>query len=174
MKREYVKRLCILIIFLLPILAMDGCKTDTNGSPPAPSLSVGEMNALISGASFRAVNSATQSGANNTVILKASIPLQSNKTRDSVSVSMIIPTSRIPPYSIDVSTDPSALINYCIVSYPSANCINFQAKKGIGSGTINITSLSTNIEGTFSGTLPSTSGTGSVTISGGAFNALLP
>ena len=153
--------------------------TDNNGLSGSSgvftiSFPIGEMDATISGTSFKSVNAATKAGASNTIVLKASVPLQSNKTRDSVSLTMIIPTSATPPYSIDISNDANALINYCIVSYPSGNCNSFQAKKGVGSGTIKITNLSTTIEGTFSGTLPSTSGAGSVTINGGAFKALLP
>jgi hypothetical protein len=151
--------------------------TDKNGLTGSSgtftiSLPVGSMDATVSGlGSFKATN-ATTIKSGSTVILKASL-LQQNKNRDSVSISMIISTQGTPPYTIDVSKDDVSLMNYCQVSYPSGSCTNYQAKKGIGSGTITVTSLSPNIEGTFSGTLPQAGGGGTVTITGGAFKASL-
>lgn len=151
--------------------------TDKNGLTGSSgiftiSLPVGSMDATVSGlGSFKATN-ATTIKSGSTVILKASL-LQKNKNRDSVSISMIISTQGTPPYTIDVSKDDVSLMNYCQVSYPSGSCTNYQAKKGVGSGIITITSLSPNIEGTFFGTLPQAGGGGSVTITGGAFKASL-
>ena len=173
MKKKYFYCLDILVLCFLVNLLLIGCQSDGSGSGFLPTqLLVGEMDASVSGASFYATN-ATSIKNGSSVILKASI-LQKKINHDSVSISLIIPTSGIPPYSIDVSTDVTSLINYCMVSYPSGNCINYQAKKGIGSGTINITSLSPNIEGTFFGVLPHVSGSDSVTITFGKFKALLP
>ena len=172
-EKKYFRCLWILTSFFLMIFSFSSCQTGGGALLPVTvSIAVGEMDAAVNGVSFKAINGTTiKSGSS--VVLKASL-LKKNSNRDSVSISMIIPTQGTLPYSIDVSTDPSSLIKYCMISYLSGNCINYQTKKGIGSGTIYITSLSPNIEGTFSGTLPQAGGTGSVTITGGAFKVLLP
>ncbi len=92
---------------------------------------------------------------------------------DSLVITLFIPKQATAPYSITVQNDDVALIDYC-VQQTSGVCTNFDAKKGQGSGTIKVSSLTSDgvnqtMEGIFSGTVTSTSGGGSKTISNGSF-----
>ncbi len=92
---------------------------------------------------------------------------------DSLVITLFIPKQSTAPYTITVQNDNVALIDYC-VQQSSGVCTNFDAKKGQGSGTITVSSLTSDgvnqiMEGTFSGTVTSTSGGGNKTISNGSF-----
>ena len=141
--------------------------TATNG------LQIGETDATINGGIFKVLDTKTIKSA-LTVTVTATLPKKTDATLDSVQLTLVIPIQGGLPYTIDVPTDINgALINYCIKQYPGGFCNSYKAAKGTGSGTITITNLTPIIEGTFSGTLPFSGGSGSLTITGGAFKAQL-
>ncbi len=136
-------------------------------------LAVGEMDATVSGTSFKSTNGKALNGT-LTVTVKASLKKQNNVNLDSVSITMVIAKQGIVPYTIDLATDASSQVTYCIVNPSSGTCAtSYTAKKGIGSGTITVTSNTPIIEGVFNGILPEVGGSGSLTITGGSFKAQL-
>lgn len=135
---------------------------------PDPPLKSGEMQATISGfGSFFATDAVTKDAG--TYFIRASIP-SSVPTFDSVVIAIVASKQVTTPYTIDFSTDATSSMDYCIVN-SNGTCNNYRVQKGKGNGTLKISSISPNVEGTFSGTFQSLTGSGSVTITNGAFNS---
>jgi len=136
-------------------------------------LAVGEMDATVGSSPFKSINGKAINGT-TTVTVKASLKKQGNTSLDSVSITMIIGKQGAFPYTIDLASDASSQITFCVVNPSSGTCASsFTAKNGSGSGKITITNLTPIIEGTFSGTLPEVGGSGSLTITNGSFKAQL-
>lgn len=161
MKNIFLTKLSIVVFMSLAIIGCDKL-VDPGGLAP------GEMQATsnVEGSFFAKDAVATDQGA--TYLVKAS--MASTTFSGNIVVTLQIPKGTVP-YSVTVGTDANGIIDYCLEESPT-KCTTFNAKKGSGSGTIKITALSPNLEGTFSGTLPSISGTGSRTITGGDFKAI--
>jgi hypothetical protein len=155
------------IIFFL-ILAASTLLTacgPTNNVPIIP-LKADEMQADVSGfGSFSATNTTAKVG-NSTVYVHASI--QDVTGTDSVVLELNFPKA----IAFANVSDGVSYINYCITQ-SNGQCLNYHADNTSGSGRINVTSLSPNVEGTFSGTLTLVSGSTSITISNGAFDAVI-
>jgi len=152
------------ILFLGLSLFVSGC--GPNSIIPDVPLKAGEMQATVNGGDFFASDVQVTDGT-TTYFIAASIKDKNNS--DSVVIHILVPKQTTLPYTINVGQDDVAVIDYCITT-PNA-CITSRAKKGVGSGTVKITDVSPTVQGTFSGTLPSETGSGSVTITNGAFNA---
>ncbi len=133
-------------------------------------LAIGEMDADISGVSFKVLNAKKTALSQLAFSIKGSLEKYNNATFDSVSLTLVIPVQGGLPYTVNAATDDNTQITFCIVNPISGTCAtSYTAKKGTGSGTITITSLTPIVEGTFTGTL--LSGTNSMTITNGAFKA---
>ena len=156
------------IAVMIMTLFIEGCKNNGIDLPTTP-LKAGELQATISpfGPFYATDCQVTDGGVANTYFVAASVKDQNNN--DSLVIHILIP-KKTPPYTIDVQNDDVAVMDYCITT--ATACITYQSKKGIGSASVKITdATASNVQGTFSGTLPLESGTGSVTISSGEFNA---
>ena len=157
------------LLYVVTIISMTSCSSNSGTTTP-PSLTTGEMDAKISSAPFNSLNGKAINGS-LTVTVKASIKKQNNAALDSVSLTLVVAKQGGLPYTLDLASDDYSQITYCIVNPSSGTCASsFTAKKGLGSGTITITSLTPIIEGTFSGILQ---GSGTVSVSNGAFKAQL-
>jgi hypothetical protein len=127
-------------------------------------LKEGEMDATVSGlGSFFASNTLVD----NTTIYDILATIDN----DSLQIRIIVTKEALVPYTIDVSTDDNSKITYCVLQ-SNGSCNTYSADKltANSSGQIKITSLTPTLQGTFSGTLQQIGGSGSVTISNGAFN----
>ena len=94
-------------------------------------------------------------------------------TNGDVIIDIVVPKKAAVPYTITVGTDADAVLSYCL-ELTSGACTTYKAESGSGSGTITITEItSTEIKGTFSGTLPLIGGAGTRTLSSGEFRATL-
>lgn len=147
------------------LLAISGCSP--NAVVPITPLEPGEFQATISGlGQFYATHAQVTDGP-TTYFIAATV--KDKAGNDSLVIHILVPKQATLPYTINVSNDDVAVMDYCITT--SNGCITYQAKKSVGSGTVKITDVSPTVQGTFSGTLPAETGSGSVTISNGAFNA---
>jgi hypothetical protein len=154
----------IAAVFVL-CLDFEGC--GPNATNPFTPLKSGEIQATISGlGQFYATDAQVTEGP-TTYFIAAS--LKDKNGNDSLVIHILVPKQTTLPYTIDVSNDDVAVMDYCITT--SNGCVTYQTKKSVGSGTVKITDVSPTVQGTFSGTLPAETGSGSVTISNGAFNA---
>ena len=149
---------------LLTPLFIIGCNVATEPFLP---LQNDEMRATISDfGSFDVTGVITLSSGSGYLSVKA-------RYNDSLVITLFIPKQATAPYTITVQNDNVAVIDYC-VQQTSGVCTNYDAKKGQGSGTITVSSLSsegtsTIMEGTFSATVTNPANGGSKTITGGQF-----
>ncbi len=102
-------------------------------------------------------------------------PIKGESGEDTIVVTVLVPKQASAPYTVMVQNDDHARIDYC-VQQSSGICINYDAYKNFGSGTITVNSMTTEgtvtvLQGTFSGTLKQSTGGGSgtVTITSGEF-----
>ena len=168
-----MKKNLIAVLFVsLSSIFINSCKNDIlNTITP---LKAGEMQATVSGSSgagnFFAADTRVIEGTSTYNIVGSE---KDEKNNDSLTFTIYIPKLSTPPYTVNVSTDPTAVVTYCVVDLATQTCVNYQAKLNIGSMVVKVTDVAqnANIQGTFSGTLQATTGSGSVTISDGAFNA---
>lgn len=91
-----------------------------------------------------------------------------------IHIEIDVPKKATVPYTIDLSKDEVAELYYCI-PLTSTSCKNFYASKARGgSGTLTVTKISGNLEGTFNGTVTTvTSNPETRTITNGRFNVRL-
>ena len=87
-----------------------------------------------------------------------------------VVIDIVVPKKATVPYTVTVGTDDAAVLSYCL-ELTSGTCTTYEAKKNTGSGTITITQISPEVQGTFSGTLPLIGGAGTRTLTSGEFRA---
>ena len=88
---------------------------------------------------------------------------------DNIAINIIVPIQNTVPYTVDVASDPVAIIGYQIGTKGQ-----YAAQKNFGSGTITITQVSPTIVGTFHGTVWLSPAAGSDTtrvLADGQFNA---
>jgi hypothetical protein len=152
------------VFLFLGVAAMSLTSADCNPDID-PGLVPGEMkaNATVEG-SFFANDAFAVSGAGYTI--SASMPYAA--INGDLEINLYIPKGTTIPHTFNVATT-DAVINYCLKS--SNSCINYQASKSGGSGTITINSVSPHVTGTFSGTLPNLVGGDSRVLSNGEFIA---
>ena len=168
MKKNYIRFLTITLVFAAFVFTIASCNPATNA--PIIPLKSGEFQATVTpfGQFFATDAHATDGGGAMTYFIAASI--KDAAKNDSIVIHILVPKQTTLPYSIDVASDPIAVLDYCITT--NNGCITYRAKQNVGSGTVQITTVSsTSVQGNFSGTLPAESGSGSATISGGSFNA---
>ena len=165
MKKNYVKLLVVTLLFAAFVFTIASCNSGTN--PPITPLKSGEIQATVTpfGQFFASDTHVTEGPT--TYFIAASIKDKNNI--DSVVLHILVPKQTTLPYSIDVASDPVAVLDYCITT--NNGCITYRAKQNVGSGTVRITDVSPNVKGSFSGTLPAETGSGSAAISSGDFNA---
>jgi hypothetical protein len=157
----------ISLFFLFGVLVvstiLSGC--GAVASEPIIPLKADEMQAdLNPGGSFDATNTTANAGS-------GSYHVHASMANDSVVIDLNFTQQSILPYTVhtdSISTDLN-YINYCITQ--SSGCKNYHST--LNSGSITISSVSPTVQGTFSGTLTLTNGGSKVTISNGAFNAVI-
>lgn len=140
-------------------------------APTGGGLQTGQLKATISdGGNFSASNAVAISGT-LTFNIFATVKAFGTAS-DSVKMNLFIPKQNNFPYTVTVSGDENALIDYCIVG-AGGICNSFRTDKTNGSGTITVEKLENNIiEGTFSATLAGIPPmTGTKTITNGQFKA---
>ncbi|MEI8134977.1 MAG: hypothetical protein WCH46_07860 [bacterium] len=162
MKKNNIGLRLIACLVVTTALFVNSCNPLTN-APDIP-LKPGESTATISGfGDFSAVNTqVTDGGSTYTIIASQSTPT------DTVSITLLVKKLPVPPYSITFSTDAVSQMVYCKLQ-SNGTCLKYAVQQGIGSGSLQITSISPRVEGTFSGTFQGL--TGNVTITDGKFNA---
>ena len=146
------------LVAVAMIITISSCKkSDETTSTPAPAAG---MTATVAGASWTASSTIFSDTANTLQITGISGTTQIN----SKSISLICPKA-IGSYTLSGTTfDKGANYTEGATAYSTI-------LSSIGSGTINITSLSsTNVKGTFSFTGTEFGGTASKTITNGSFN----
>lgn len=147
------------------VFTITGCDKTVFPDPPLKS---GEMQATISGfGSFFADNARATNGS-LTYAIRTSFKGQNNQ--DSLVFDFVITKETTVPYTIDFNNDANSSMNYCVAN-SNGSCNNYRVSQSMGSGSLTITSISPNVEGTFSGTFKSLTGSEIVTITNGAFNA---
>jgi hypothetical protein len=165
--KNSLKFLCISLSLCLSFIVNSCAKDVIDALTP---LKPGEMQATVSGsnaAQFFATN--TQVTDNNVTYFIVASVRKFDNSDDSLVIHILIP-KRTAPYTIDVGTDPTATVDYC-VNTPSS-CITYRATLNSGSVTVKVSDTSPTLQGTFSGTLRDlTGGSGSVTMTDGGFNA---
>lgn len=152
------------MFFFLALAGMSLTSADCNPDVD-PGLAAGEMKATsnVEG-TFFANDAAAKTGTLYTV--EASMPY--TPISGDIEITLTIPKNATVPYTMNVASS-DAVINYCLVS--SNTCTPYRASKTAGSGSITITSISPNLEGTFSGTLAQVGGAASRVINSGEFKA---
>lgn len=152
------------VICFLMTLTIVGCDKTIFPDPPLKSK---EMEATISGfGTFIASNAQTVNGS-LTYSIHSSI--QGEDSQDTLVFDIVVTKKSTVPYTIDFS-DANSSMNYCVAN-SNGSCTNYRVSQSSGSGTLTITSISPNVEGTFSGTFKSLTGPQTVSITNGAFNS---
>ena len=167
MNKNYKAFFAILTISLVTFLS--GCQ---NAVAPIIPLKPGEMQATVSGfGTFYTTNAhAIDGGSNSIYSIHASVRT-ADGLNDSVVFDFNFTKLTITPYTVDFS-DPISYMNYCI-THTDGSCSNYRVENGTGSGILKVTSITANdnIQGTFSGTFQSTTGSGNITVTDGEFYA---
>jgi hypothetical protein len=164
----------VLLVFVLSSAAI--IVSCNNGVEPLLPLVNNEVRATITDyGGFVSKDAVTQFDGSN-YIVKAGIKGESGD--DTIVVTLVVPKKSNPPYTITVQSDPSAQIDLCI-QQKSGSCINYDAKQGLGSGSISVSSISSDganmiMEGTYNGTLQPSAGTGTKAVTNGEFKVILP
>ena len=152
--------------FAALLLSIEGCSP--NSTTPVTPLKSGEIQGTVTPFGQFFADDAHATDGPTTYFIAASI--KDGAKVDSVVLHILVPKQTVLPYSVDIATDPVAVLDYCITT--NNGCITYRAKQNVGSGTVRITNVtSTTVEGSFSGTLPAETGSGSVKITDGSFNA---
>jgi hypothetical protein len=99
-----------------------------------------------------------------------SASLVDRNDNDSIIIHILVRKIIPVPYVIEVATDKSSEVAYCIVQ-PNSLCKTYFAKNGIGSVTIKITSFFPKLQGTFSGNLQLDGGSETISVTNGEFSA---
>ena len=148
-----------LVLLVISPLVFIGCP---NGLEPLLPLESHEVRASI--ADYGQFDSKDATGAlqDGNYILKA--PILGTSGSDTLVITLVIPAKTQTPYTVDVASDPAAVIDYC-VQQSSGTCIDYDARQGLGSGSITVNSVTSGtsgqiVEGTFSGTLVANNGSG--------------
>lgn len=151
--------LLLLLLFSTVPLIFIGCP---NGIEPFLPLENHEVRASI--ADYGQFDSKDANGAlqDGNYILKA--PVLGTSGSDTLVITLVIPAKTQTPYTVDVANDAAAVIDYC-VQQSSGTCIDYDARQGLGSGSITVNSITSGtsgqiVEGTFSGTLVANNGSG--------------
>jgi hypothetical protein len=162
--------LFVLLLIVSPIIFM-GCP---NGLEPFLPLQNQEVRMTVS--DFGSWDSKDATGIVNGSNYQIRAPYKGDSGQDTIVLTLVIPIQAATPYTIDVPSSSSALIEYCVQPI-SGTCTDFTTHKGVGSGSITVSSATsagsaTILEGTFSGTVVSPSGS-SKSISSGEFKVTL-
>lgn len=110
-----------------------------------------------------------------TYVMRA--PVLGTDGADTLVFTLVVPIQISTPYTINVSANSSALIEYCVQQTKSL-CTVYDAKQGVGSGSITVNNITASgstqvIEGTFSGTVVASSGA-SKEVTNGEFKVVYP
>jgi hypothetical protein len=163
MKKNYLKLLVVTLGFTSLVLTIASCNQTT--SAPIIPLKAGEMQATVSGlGSFYATNTKLTTG-------DIIYTIDGSIDNDSLGITIAVTKQAATPYTINTSNDINSSIVYCILQ-PDGTCVKYIAENGLGSASITISDItSPDVQGSFSGTLKTPDGTGTITISNGSFNA---
>jgi hypothetical protein len=150
-------------LLLLTGVLFWGCGPITDIMPLAP----GEMRATSSVEGSFFANDCSFVDAGSVYRIKASMTYQ--PINGDIVITIDVPKQAALPYTVTIGSS-SAVIDYCLEE-SAGTCTTFRASNSAGSGTIQITSISPNLEGTFSGTLSRIGGIGTRTLTAGEFIA---
>ncbi len=152
-------------LFYLAVVAI-GCN---QSNPVVPPVNVNELQSEVTGEGFfsAADGQAKDQGSYYAVLASESFQMGSR------SINVIVPKQTSVPYTVNVGSDPVAVLSYD-VSSDNVTHKQFYAQQGVGSGTITVTQVTPTLEGSFSGTLWQVPNAGADTVrtlASGQFNA---
>ena len=170
MKKHLLNFACITALIISLSISLSSCGKDILGGDTP--LKSGETQVTVSGTGqgtghFYATNTQVTEGS-STYFIVASVRSATNE--DSLVIHILIPKQATAPYTVDVKSDATAVVDYCVTT-STGTCVTYRSKQGVGTATVKVTDISSNVQGTFSGTLQADNGATSITFSSGGFNA---